>query len=110
MEQRTHTDILSSGCTCISQYPNTDPSAEIHRSAQTTIHEVLEALPLAAKRPKREDDHLHVMPRIGIHGSLPPLPPYVFIVWYLTHEKLHIFYLHSFTTYNLVLLVRFTKY
>jgi len=54
---------------------------------QPPIQWVLGALFLGIKRPVREADHFHFVPRLRVRGGIPPLFQYVFTAWRLIHAK-----------------------
>jgi hypothetical protein len=45
------------------------------------------ALSLGVKRPGREADHSHLVPRSRMRGAIPSLPQYVFMTWCLAKHR-----------------------
>jgi len=56
---------------------------------QPSIQQVPGVLSPKVKLPGREADHshLHLVSRLRISGTIPPLPQYVFNVWYLVKYR-----------------------
>jgi hypothetical protein len=58
------------------------------RQEQPTIQLLPEALSPGIKRPGREVYHSNLVPRLRMHGAIPPLPHVVFMTWCLIKQRI----------------------
>jgi hypothetical protein len=67
---------------------------------QLSIQWVPGALSLGVKRPRREADHSHLMPRPRMRRAIPPLLQYVFMAWCLVKHRDNFTFTLTFTHFH----------